>query len=320
MTVRWRVLQLRRSRWELRSSRRRRHGVNARAEAADRPRIPRPIGPALIVSVMLVAMATAHRMNGLFAIDNGIEVPLLCTTSAIAFVLIGFDRYSVDALLGIQTLWRPTLTLRALVVGALGGVTNLALRRRPSLPPPARREQTGRESPPRSGRFTKGGNRSGASSARSESVRSNHLHVIRRGRDVAPVLNVGLERLECSNRGQWILAIRRVDERDMDEAHAVAFADCQVAQARRAIPIELLIEAPDKALILCHVLRLYSVSNDSSHARSVPPGDDANSGENDTSMPRHCDPHVADRAVTMSRRWIPEADQRPVQACIFCGA
>src|SRR5688572_9348354 len=64
-----------------------------------------PVAPALIVSVMLVALATVHWKNGLFATDNGIEVPLLYTTSAIAFALIGHGRCSVDALLGIQTLW-----------------------------------------------------------------------------------------------------------------------------------------------------------------------------------------------------------------------
>ena len=36
-----------------------------------------PLGPALIVSVMIVAMATVHWQHGLFAQNNGIEVPLL---------------------------------------------------------------------------------------------------------------------------------------------------------------------------------------------------------------------------------------------------
>ena len=36
-----------------------------------------PLGPALIVSVMVVAIATVHWPHGLFAQNNGIEVPLL---------------------------------------------------------------------------------------------------------------------------------------------------------------------------------------------------------------------------------------------------
>src|SRR5439155_17597278 len=42
-----------------------------------------PIGPALMISVMLVAMLTVHRSNGLFAATNGIEVPPLYATSAL---------------------------------------------------------------------------------------------------------------------------------------------------------------------------------------------------------------------------------------------
>ena len=93
-----------------------------------------PIGPALIVSVMLVAMFTVHWQNGLFASDNGIEVPLLYSTGAVALALIGFGRFSIDAWLGLDALWTPTIATLALTVGALGGLANLALRRRPSPP------------------------------------------------------------------------------------------------------------------------------------------------------------------------------------------
>ena len=62
-----------------------------------------PIGPALIVSVMIVAMVTVHWEHGLFASDNGIEVPLLYLTAAVAFALIGYGRFSVCA-----TPWRPS--------------------------------------------------------------------------------------------------------------------------------------------------------------------------------------------------------------------
>ena len=94
-----------------------------------------PIGPALIVSVMLVAVFTVHWRNGLFASDNGIEVPLLYATGAVALALSGYGRYSVDTWLGLDALWTPALTVLALGAGALGGAANLALRRPP--PPPA---------------------------------------------------------------------------------------------------------------------------------------------------------------------------------------
>ena len=94
-----------------------------------------PIGPALMISVMLVAMLTVHRSNGLFAATNGIEVPLLYATSALGFALVGFGAYSLDAALGIGSVWTPAITLAALAVGVAGAVGNLALRRLPSAEP-----------------------------------------------------------------------------------------------------------------------------------------------------------------------------------------
>lgn len=88
-----------------------------------------PIGPALIVSVMLVAAVSVHLPGGLFAQTNGVEVPLLYGTAAIALALTGFGAYSLDAALGLATMWTPVLTLSVLGLGVAGGVINLALRR-----------------------------------------------------------------------------------------------------------------------------------------------------------------------------------------------
>src|SRR5437016_3287896 len=89
-----------------------------------------PIGPALMISVMIVAMITVHWKHGLFATNNGIEVPLLYATAALGLALIGFGRYSLDAALGIADRWTPALTWGVLAAGALGAFANLALRRR----------------------------------------------------------------------------------------------------------------------------------------------------------------------------------------------
>jgi putative oxidoreductase len=89
-----------------------------------------PVGPALMISVMIVAMISVHLHNGFFATTNGIEVPLLYSTAALGFALIGFGRYSLDAVLGIAYHWTVTVTLVVLAVGILGGFANLALRRR----------------------------------------------------------------------------------------------------------------------------------------------------------------------------------------------
>lgn len=91
-----------------------------------------PIGPALMISVMIVAMITVHWEHGLFATDNGIEVPLLYATAALGLALTGYGRYSLDAWLGIAGHWTGTVTMIVLALGIVGGLANLALRRRPT--------------------------------------------------------------------------------------------------------------------------------------------------------------------------------------------
>lgn len=88
-----------------------------------------PIGPALMMSVMIVAAVSVHWKNGLFAQANGIEVPLFYGAVAVSLALTGFGRYSLDALLGLQALYTPTLALAAIAVGFIGGVGNLLARR-----------------------------------------------------------------------------------------------------------------------------------------------------------------------------------------------
>jgi putative oxidoreductase len=91
-----------------------------------------PIGPALMISVMIVAAVTVHWGHGLFATTNGVEVPALYATAAVALALTGFGSYSLDASLGLTNVWTSTITLIALAIGITGGVANLALRVRPA--------------------------------------------------------------------------------------------------------------------------------------------------------------------------------------------
>jgi putative oxidoreductase len=91
-----------------------------------------PVGPALIISVMIVAAISVHWEHGVFATTNGIEVPLLYATGALALALTGYGAYSLDALLGLQSLWTPAVAWVAIGLGIVGGIVNLLARRPPA--------------------------------------------------------------------------------------------------------------------------------------------------------------------------------------------
>ncbi|MEO8448812.1 MAG: DoxX family protein [Gemmatimonadota bacterium] len=88
-----------------------------------------PIGPALMVSVMIVAAASVHWKNGLFATVNGIELPLLYAAGALAIALTGPGRFSLDAVTGLGSLWTPVLVAVAIGAGIVAGIGNLLARR-----------------------------------------------------------------------------------------------------------------------------------------------------------------------------------------------
>ena len=90
-----------------------------------------PIGPALMISVMIVAAVSVHWEHGLFAASNGIELPLLYAAGALGIALAGPGLYSLDNLLGLTSLWTPKMISVALAIGVVGGFANLLVRRKP---------------------------------------------------------------------------------------------------------------------------------------------------------------------------------------------
>ena len=87
-----------------------------------------PIGPALMLSVMIVAAVSVHWKNGLWAQTGGIELSLFYGTVAGALALTGFGSYSLDSAFGLQSVYTPTLAVVALAIGIIGGVGNLLAR------------------------------------------------------------------------------------------------------------------------------------------------------------------------------------------------
>jgi putative oxidoreductase len=88
-----------------------------------------PVACAAVLSVMIVAIATVHWRNGLLAMTNGVELPLLYAAAATCLALTGPGMYSLDAVLGLSGWWTPQVTVLVLVVGVAGGFANLGVRR-----------------------------------------------------------------------------------------------------------------------------------------------------------------------------------------------
>ena len=88
-----------------------------------------PVGPALIITVMLVAIVTVHLKNGFFATSNGVEFPLMNVAGVLALAVAGPGAYSLDALFGLTGLWHPATTWIVIGIAVVLALANLAVRR-----------------------------------------------------------------------------------------------------------------------------------------------------------------------------------------------
>lgn len=93
-----------------------------------------PVGPALVISAMVVAIATVHLRNGFFATANGIELPLLYLLVGVLYAFAGYGGLSLDAAFGIAGVWTAGLVWLFVLVGFVGGLGNLAVRRTAPVP------------------------------------------------------------------------------------------------------------------------------------------------------------------------------------------
>jgi putative oxidoreductase len=92
-----------------------------------------PVGPALIILVMLVALITVHWQQGFFADSKGIELPMLYMNGALALAVAGPGVYSLDGLFGLSTQPRPVVAWTLIGIAIVIALANVAARRpRPS--------------------------------------------------------------------------------------------------------------------------------------------------------------------------------------------
>lgn len=88
-----------------------------------------PIGPALIILVMIVAAGTVHIQNGFFAAKNGIELHAFYVAGALALTFGGPGALSLDGILGLDQYFSGPIDASVIGAGIAIGLINLALRR-----------------------------------------------------------------------------------------------------------------------------------------------------------------------------------------------
>jgi len=87
-----------------------------------------PVGPALLILVMIVAIITVHAVNGFFGSNNGVEVPMIYAAGAFLLAFAGPGVYSLDALFGLTGLSTPLFAWIAVAVAVVGALINVAAR------------------------------------------------------------------------------------------------------------------------------------------------------------------------------------------------
>jgi len=88
-----------------------------------------PIGPALIIMVMIVAILSVHAPKGFWASNGGYELNTMNIAAALILAFVGFGGFSLDAALGLSNVWSDDarwIVVGAALVLALG---NMAVRR-----------------------------------------------------------------------------------------------------------------------------------------------------------------------------------------------
>src|SRR5271165_4958670 len=90
------------------------------------------LGPMLILTTMLVAIATVHWKNGFFASNNGIELPFVYGIAAWTFGFGGSGPISLDWVFGITATSSPAVVWGLFVLAFIGAGANLAVRKAPA--------------------------------------------------------------------------------------------------------------------------------------------------------------------------------------------
>ena len=87
-----------------------------------------PLGAALLIAVMVIAIATVHASNGVWNSDGGYEYNVVLIAAALTLAGAGAGDWSLDAVLGMG-LAGAGWAVGALVAGLVGGLAAVAVGR-----------------------------------------------------------------------------------------------------------------------------------------------------------------------------------------------
>jgi len=91
-----------------------------------------PLGPALLILMMITAAITVHLKNGFFNGKNGWELNMVYGMSALILTFTGPGVYSIDRFVGLDWLYDAKYSAIAVVIAVLIGLINAFVFRRPA--------------------------------------------------------------------------------------------------------------------------------------------------------------------------------------------
>ncbi len=106
-----------------------------------------PVGPAMLLSVMLTAVETVHRPKGYWAGEGGYEMNTMYGLLALLLATEGYGSFSLDAALGVHEKTGATLGWFALAGGAAGSMSVLSQRKQQSSPQQSTQGETSPSQP-----------------------------------------------------------------------------------------------------------------------------------------------------------------------------
>ena len=100
-----------------------------------------PVGPAILTSIMLMAIETVHRPKGYFNSNGGFEMNAMYLTIALLLANVGYGSLSLDGLTGLGNKIRPMHGWLALAGAVAGTIAMLSQRETGEGPPQTSRDE-----------------------------------------------------------------------------------------------------------------------------------------------------------------------------------